>query len=457
MKRFIKRIFAGIFAIILIFNLSNFCLDFLSYKFFIKNLKNEKVLVKNESNLKMYKNTPKNLIGFISRSNESARAINEVENQNKDFIDSYFDFSVNLLKNCYQSKESENNQNGKNVLISPLSIFMVLSVILAGANGGSKEQLLNLFELNDIDDFMLALKFINSNLIGDENLKTSNSCWYSNNSNFVLDSEYKTFLQNEFLSKIEGVDFLKNETIDLINNWCSENTNGMIKEIVGEDEFDENTIISLINAISFECEWLSKYENYDIMDRYFFGKDEKTIVQFLNSTENVFLSGENEIGFEKKYQGERYSFVAILPNEEISIDDYVNSLTGENLKKLFNNKTNREVDCSLPKFSSEYNILLENILMKMGVKNIFSKDTSDLSGIGKLETNENIFIEKIIHKTKIEVSNLGTKASAVTSATMSKCSLSRDMPRVVLNRPFVYFIMDLKTNLPIFAGVVENI
>lgn len=68
----------------------------------------------------------------------------------------------------------------------------------------------------------------------------------------------------------------------------------------------------------------------------------------------------------------------------------------------------------------------------------------------------NLYISDVLHKTFIEVGELGTKAGAVTSVEMSLTSAPLEIKNVILNRPFVYAIIDNETNLPVFIGVMHN-
>ena len=151
--------------------------------------------------------------------------------------------------------------------------------------------------------------------------------------------------------------------------------------------------------------------------------------------------------------------MALLPDEDLSIEEYVAGLTGEKLEKLLNNPTYTDVNIKMPKFEYEYDIAMNDILKKMGMTDAFDAMSADFSAMGESERG-NIFVSRVIHKTFITVDNLGTKAGAATVVQMDAegAIINPKEPKTVyLDRPFVYMIVDNETNLPIFIGAVTSI
>jgi serpin B len=141
--------------------------------------------------------------------------------------------------------------------------------------------------------------------------------------------------------------------------------------------------------------------------------------------------------------------VALLPNNDVSIDDYILSLTGDKFINLVKNAENTEVSAGLPKFKYDFELTMNDILFDMGIKDAFnSADFSKMS-------DQNLYIGEVKHKTYIAVDEKGTKAGAVSSVRMDKASASITGPKsVILDRPFVYAIVDSSTSLPMFMGSV---
>ena len=153
--------------------------------------------------------------------------------------------------------------------------------------------------------------------------------------------------------------------------------------------------------------------------------------------------------------------MALMPNKGISLDDYLKSLSGEEFLKLLDTVDyDCDLDAGLPKFSLDWDARLPDVLRRMGINAAFDPDTADFSGLGTLPGG-NIYIGDVIHKTHIEVNEKGTKAAAATAVDLPAGSAPFQAPRkhvkVILDRPFVYAIVDLKSNLPIFIGLVTDI
>ena len=174
----------------------------------------------------------------------------------------------------------------------------------------------------------------------------------------------------------------------------------------------------------------------------------------MHGTENTYLRDANATGFLKYYEDHRYAFVALLPNEGISVADYVASLTGEKLTALLSAPQNIMVQAGIPKFESEYSVLLNDVLKEMGMVDAFDPVTADFSCMGSSEDG-GIHISRVLHKTFISVAEEGTRAGAATLVEAADgASMIGDFKTVIMDRPFVYLLIDTRTHLPFFMGTV---
>jgi len=159
----------------------------------------------------------------------------------------------------------------------------------------------------------------------------------------------------------------------------------------------------------------------------------------------------------KYYKGKKYAFVAMLPDEGVSVSEYAASLDGEKLCNILKNKSEHKVLTKIPKFTADYSVNLNTILSSMGIKDAFDGAKADFTGLGNSDDN-NLFIRRVLHKTHIEVGELGTKAGAATAVEIAlKGSVSHTPPKAVyLDRPFVYMLIDCENNLPFFIGTMMD-
>jgi serpin B len=138
----------------------------------------------------------------------------------------------------------------------------------------------------------------------------------------------------------------------------------------------------------------------------------------------------------------------------MSLADYIDTLEGDDLVQLYKNAVYHPVNATLPKFKYDYSILLNDILKEMGINKAFG---GGFSNIGESSLGE-LFINRVIHKTFIEVDNAGTRAAAVTAGEVATETAEPTVPKTVkLDRPFLYAIVDNATGLPIFIGTVNDI
>jgi serpin B len=243
------------------------------------------------------------------------------------------------------------------------------------------------------------------------------------------------------------------ETIRQINDWVNKKTDSMIPEMI--KQFGENTVAVLLNSIAFDAEWKNNYEKNDVNENGEFTLEngKKVKCSLMNSMEKGYIRDGSAEGFIKKYKGEKYAFMAILPDKGVSLSDYVRSLTAEKFARLYNSRNNNEsVIASLPKFKYDYSTCLNDPLKQMGIADVFDPSKSDLSGI---TDRYKMYISNVAHKTHIEVNEQGTKAAAATEIQLDVSgALPADMHTVSLDRPFVYAIMDTTTGLPVYLGTV---
>lgn len=179
---------------------------------------------------------------------------------------------------------------------------------------------------------------------------------------------------------------------------------------------------------------------------------ERQTVEMMTSEESVYLDDGRAIGFVKPYKDRKYSFAALLPNEGVDIYDYIAGLTAEDLQNTLNSAKSEQVIATLPKFSYAYGLRMNNVLASLGMPTAFDGAAADFSGIVE---NGSLYIGEVLHKTFISVDARGTKAAVTIVET--KGGSARQDKVVVLDRPFVYMILDNATNLPIFLGVVTDV
>ena len=364
------------------------------------------------------------------------------------------DFAAKLVKNT----KSENG----NIVISPISVLYALAMTANGADGETLAQMEAVFGM-DMETLNNYLHSTVSLLPSDEGytLDIANSLWITDDEGkFVVNDDFLRIVKSYYDAGVFTADFADKQTLKDINSWVTYKTNGQIQNIL--DKIDPDAVMYLINALNFEADWDYEYYESDVNNGIFTKADGRTQdAEFMYMEEHSYIEDEDTTGFIKYYKDGKYAFAALLPDEGVKIEDYVNSLDGEKITNLLNGKTYQDVETKIPKFETTYNVEMSEIFKNLGMTDAFDYRVADFSKMGPAQVEgENICINRIIHKAFIRVAEKGTQAGAATVVEMvaEGAMAIKEQPKCVyLDRPFVYMIIDTQNNLPLFMGTVCEI
>ena len=361
------------------------------------------------------------------------------------------DFSVALAKAALADKTGGG--------VSPISALYCLGLIAEGTSGDTRASLERALG-TDVSSLARGLRAFGDALYSGKDCKVqlANSLWINDIDRFTVNEQ---FLQNNadyYDAQVYRANF-DDRTVKDLNNWVKKNTDGMIDKII--DSFDENDLMYLVNTLLFDAKWENKYESGDVKNATFNNYNGTTSsVKMLHSEESRYVSDENAQGFLKEYAGRgsspryvNYAFLGLLPNEGVDVYEYLASLDGEKWTALMNSWSGENVKAGIPEFTVQSDIKLKKILSDMGYAELFDVN-ADLSALGS--TPDGIYLSDMQQKLKIEVDRNGTKAAAVTWGVVGGKAINFKEHRVILDRPFIYAIVDLQTGLPLFFGVQSN-
>ncbi len=343
-----------------------------------------------------------------------------------------------------------------NTLISPLSVLCALAMTANGAKGETLSQMETVLgmQVEDLNAYLYS--YVQGLPQGEKyQLRLANSIWFTEDDRFTVQQD---FLQTN--ADYYGADVFKapfdKSTVRDINSWVNDKTDKMIPKIL--DNISDEAVMYLINALAFEAEWQSTYKKYQVEEGIFTladGQEKKA--DFMYSTEYAYLEDDLSTGFIKYYKGESYAFVALLPNEDVTMADYTASLNGAHISALLSNPEREMVYAAIPKFETAYSVEMKDMLAEMGMPDGFDIAAADFSGLGS-STAGNIYISQVLHKTFISVGEKGTKAGAVTVVVAGDGAAVPEEPKTVyLDRPFVYMLIDCENNVPFFIGTMMDV
>lgn len=364
----------------------------------------------------------------------------------EEFKTAMADFSFNLFRGLV-TKDDDND------LISPLSAIVCLAMIANGADGETKLQMEQAFGM-DVETLNKSLYAFTSSLYRakDCKLNLADSIWFKDDDTLQINEDFLQINADWFDAQIYAAPF-DQSTVKDINAWCKHYTDGMVDKII--DRIDGGTLMYIINALTFDAKWATKYEKEQIEDGLFTNYDgEQKTVKMLSSKEATYLSAEGVRGFAKNYAGNKYSIVALLPDEGTDIYDYIATLDGRSWLSLWNTRRSSGLSVKMPEFTYSSNMRLNDVLKSMGMTDMFD-GKADFSKLG-YSRNGNIYCSEVCQKTFIQVDRNGTKAAAITWGAVKDAAYYEPLS-IILDRPFVYCIVDNATGLPIFIGAVTSL
>ncbi len=374
--------------------------------------------------------------------------ITSTETQDEQF-DNDNDFAYNLFRTIY-----ERNGGESSIIVSPISVGYLLGMLHEGADGETRRQINNVLGLGgsvqEINEYFKKLMDEAPNVDPTVTVKTANSMFVV--SGYKLIPQYKADMQNYYNALADEVGYDENSIVDRINNWCKKNTDGMIPKILKNGELNPNRRMYLLNAVYFNASWTSKFDPRSTHDLDFVTLDGKTVKMPMMHLETKAVYGKNDLCkmLCLPYGNKAYSMVVLLPNKGKTTGDIIRNLSAQKLKEWQSQMRTRDVDILMPRFTTESETHLEDILSSMGMPRAFSEDSAEFPNMIQ-KPKVALFVSMMKQKAKIEVNEEGTKAAAVTVAEMAEKSLP-SYEYFYASRPFVYYIMEKSTGAIFFMG-----
>ncbi|WP_461206020.1 serpin family protein [Clostridium sp. DL1XJH146] len=351
--------------------------------------------------------------------------------------------------------ETINANKSKNTVISPISMNTILSLSQNGAAGDTKEEMLKALELSEFEDNSINESYkniiANYNSLESIELNMANSIWVQKGLN--IEEDFKTIGKENYEATVQNVDFTKKKTLDTINKWIENNTNGKIKDIV--KSFDD-TSVALINSVYFKGNWLNQFSEHSTSKEEFTNSvGEKKEIDMMKETFSIqHFKGDTFEAIRLPYEDENFGMYIFLPNEEINIENMMKEVEFEKWQDMDQDTSYEDIEIHLPKFKIEFEQELNEMLQGFGMEKAFDSG-ADFSVMRK---ENDLYIDLIKQKCFIEIDENGTEAAAVTLVDMDKaCMTQNQTPIFMADRPFMYVIADKNTGLILFMGTVNEI
>jgi serpin B len=343
----------------------------------------------------------------------------------------------------------------ENVLISPLSISYALSMTVNGANGATRDAMLEALRLSGIsvDAINNSYKNLTKALLSVDKrvlMSIANSVWIEND--FTAKKSFTDILTNFYNADAKTFDINDASAPDKINAWIEDNTNGLIKKMI--DKLNDNTVMLLINAIYFKGKWKSQFDESNTIQMPFYKSagNQVTIPMMKQKTDFNVYAGNGFILAEFPYGQGNFVMDVILPNEQNGLTNTLASVSDASFTAWLSQLSVRETNVSFPRFKYGYKKTLKEVLTDMGMGIAFT-DGADLSNI---TDQYDLLINDVTHQSFIETNEEGTEAAAATVVDIGLTSMPPAALVFKMDHPFLYIIRETTTNSIVFMGRVAD-
>ena len=343
-------------------------------------------------------------------------------------------------------------------VVSPLSVTYLMSMLANGADGETQQQILATLgwagegiqqpSLQDINDYSRMLIEKTARL--DKAVTVEIANYVAVNKEFKLNSKFQKSVERDYKAGVESLNFTSPSTLKRINDWCNDRTHGMIPSII--NEVDPDAVSYLMNAIYFNGTWKDKFSKEETKQEMFRGytRDIQYVDMMHRHGEYFYADGDGYSAVSIPYGNGAFRMTVILPSEGSFLRDVMASMDGGKFQALQRSMEKCNVDLKIPRFTTEVDLPLNDIISALGAPLIFSPQ-ADFSQFARGD----FYVSKMFQKAKIEVSEEGTKAAAVTAAIMMMSAVRPEKKRNVVfhaDSPFAYIISENSTGSIYFMG-----
>lgn len=386
-----------------------------------------------------------------SDGSQNTRTEISLSRSQSEILDKEGEFAFNLLKAAYLDPDCN---EADNIFLSPTGVAMNLSMLANGASDAALREILTLLnvgsgELSDLNSLHATLMKELPGIDKKTTLSMAFSMWFNNN--LPVADDFIDANSTNFGATANFTDMYSKEAAVAINKWCSDNTNGLVKEIYTDIPA---TDFSLVNTLYFKGEWTDKFDKKQTADKPFYNYDgtTSTVAMMKNSCNARVATGDNgDMMLKLPFGNGAFTISILLPGKENTLDGCLSSLSKEKWDAIASNSYAASASISLPRFECEYKFIASQLLSKMGLEELFSANdalcrmTPFVAGL------------KMQQKSKFTVNEEGAEAAAVT---WTDGYLSPGpLPNVNFNveRPFIFTIEETSTDAILFTGIIRKL
>lgn len=376
----------------------------------------------------------------------------DISNQNlSTLVDGNNEFAFdmyNLLK-----------KDNSNLFFSPYSVSLIMAMVYAGAKDETSAQIAKTMRYGSLQDnlhetFNFLSQTLSSRTYDEKtfSLKIVNDIWAQKDYSFC-----ENFIDNltmHYDSGLKMLDFISSseQSRQTINEYINKKTNNLIKDLIPDGGITPFTRLVLTNAIYFKAHWQQMFDKNATFDGLFNLDDNMEVTVPMMSQKSFFNYARNSTcqAIELPYEGDNIVMTILLPNNLSAFEEKLNK---DSLKEILDGMTFQKVKLQMPKFKLESSLNLKKVLCSLGMKIAFDPVKANFEGIS---SNENLYLQEILQKALVIVDEDGTEAAAATAAIFACSCMPMLIPfeEMIIDRPFIFFIIDKNTKSILFMGKI---
>ena len=361
------------------------------------------------------------------------------------------DFGLALFRRVNGRRE------GRNVFISPYSAAVALGMTLGGAAGETADAMARTLgvsgrPLGEIQASYRALAQRLADADTGVRFVSANAIWYNRDMPF-----HQAFFDSTtryFGAEVTPLDFRDARgSLDRINGWAREKTNGRIEKVLDEIRADDQAMF-LMNALYFRADWTSQFASPSTRPASFTRANgtTQTVDMMTQRNDYGYWEGPDLTAVELPYGSGAYRMLVLVPARGRPVDALVGFLDGARWRQLLDSLRPTDMQLHLPKFTMRYEDEWKDVLSVMGMGIAFQEGRADFSRMSP--RGRDMFIEFVKQNTFVAVNERGTEAGAVTTVGVGVTSMPRE---VRVDRAFAFVIHERTTGAVLFAGKVAEI
>jgi serpin B len=359
-----------------------------------------------------------------------------------------------------------------NLVLSPYGVSASLAMLLAGADGRTREEIRSLLAVSANEEH--ALHAAHGDLLGwlttghdsrPHRLDIASAIFTQHDQDPLL--SYVKLLEAHYATRPHLVDFVSQPATarKVINDWAAEKTRDKIREVVSPEEVSSLTRLVLANALYFKGPWKHAFKpSRTESEPFHLSPDKKIDVPLMHQTEEFGYAHEDKVRVVvMPYRGDELSIALILPDELDGLAALEERIDDAALSRWLAAaaKSVVRLPISIPRFKFENAHDLEAALKRLGLLTAFDPTAADLSRIDGVRptpanAGDRLFVDRIRQRALIDVNEEGTEAAAVTVTTTTTEKGKRDAPSFRADHPFLFLIRENSTGLILFLGRVVD-